>query len=197
MLIGVPLCRTVVLARRRVRLPPLMADDRLTPPFVRGHDHALGDSGPVLVVFGDYEDPESAAAHRAIMALRERWDGFIYAWRHLPIGELHPNANGAALLAEGAAAQDAFWAYHHVLLARQDALSVPDLLNYAGQIGLDVDAVDRGHPGRARRAAHPRRHRAAPSARARSRRPRCSSTGVRWEGDSDALEGALRAALAG
>ena len=72
------------------------------------------------------------------MALRERWDGFTYAWRHLPIGELHPSANGAALAAEGAAEQDAFWAYHHVLLARQDALSVPDLLNYAGQIGLEV-----------------------------------------------------------
>ena len=79
------------------------------------------------------------AAHRA--DLRERWDGFTYAWRHLPIGELHPNANGAALAAEGAAAQDAFWAYHHVLLARQDALSVPDLLNYAGQIGLEVSTL--------------------------------------------------------
>ena len=51
---------------------------------------------------------------------------------------MHPHANGAALAAEGAAAQEAFWAYHHVLLARQDALSVPDLLNYAGQIGLEV-----------------------------------------------------------
>ena len=112
--------------------------DRLTPPFVRGHDHALGSAGPVLVVFGDYEDPDSAACDRGVMALRERWDGFTYAWRHLPIGELHPNANGAALAAEGAAEQDAFWAYHHVLLARQDALSVPDLLNYAGQIGLQV-----------------------------------------------------------
>ena len=77
----------------------------------------------------------------AIVALRERWDGFTYAWRHLPIGELHPHANGAALAAEGAAAQDAFWAYHHVLLARQDALSVPDLLNYAGQIGLEVSTL--------------------------------------------------------
>jgi protein-disulfide isomerase len=111
----------------------------LTPPFVRGHDHAQGDldpDRPVVVLFGDYEDPASAAAHRAISEL-----DVIYVWRHLPIGELHPNANGAALAAEGAAAQDAFWAYHHVLLARQDALSVPDLLNYAGQIGLEVSTL--------------------------------------------------------
>src|SRR3954447_16576114 len=115
--------------------------DRLTPPFVAGHDHALGASGPVLVVFGDYEDPQSAACDRAVMELRARWDGVVYAGRQLPIGELHPAANGAALAAEGAAEQDAFWAYHHVLLARQDALSVPDLLNYAGQLGLQVSQL--------------------------------------------------------
>ena len=110
----------------------------LRPPFLRAADHALGEGGPALVVFGDYEDPDSAAADAAIKALRERWDGFTYAWRHLPLGEAHPHANGAALAAEGAAAQEAFWAYHHVLLARQDALTVPDLLAYAGSIGLDV-----------------------------------------------------------
>ena len=110
----------------------------LTPPFLREHDHARGSGGPELVAFGDYEDPESAQAWRVVEALRARWDGFTAAWRHLPIGELHPHANGAALAAEGAAAQDRFWDYHDVLLARQDALSVPDLLTYAGEIGLDV-----------------------------------------------------------
>jgi protein-disulfide isomerase len=105
---------------------------------VRGHDHARGEGGPVVVVFGDYQDPESAEAWRGIEGLLERWDGFTAAWRHLPIGELHQNANGAALAAEGAAAQGRFWDLHDVLLARQDALSVPDLLTYAGAIGIDV-----------------------------------------------------------
>ncbi len=106
----------------------------LTPPFVRGHDHALGDGPLVVLIFGDYEDPASAALFREA----EQLEGITLVWRHLPLGELHPRANGAALAAEGAAAQDAFWAYHHILLARQDQLTVPDLLNYAGQIGLDV-----------------------------------------------------------
>jgi protein-disulfide isomerase len=108
----------------------------LTPPFLRGHDRALGSGGPVVVMFGDYEDPDTAAAWRGVMGLGVDW--FTAAWRHLPIGELHPAANGAALAAEGAAAQDRFWDYHDVLLARQDALSVPELLTYAGEIGLDV-----------------------------------------------------------
>jgi protein-disulfide isomerase len=111
------------------------APDLLTPPFLRGHDHARGEGGPAVVVFGDYEDVESAQAWRGIVALEVE---LTAAWRHLPIGELHPSANGAALAAEGAAAQDRFWDFHDVLLERQEALSVPDLLTYAGSIGLDV-----------------------------------------------------------
>src|SRR5262245_9782694 len=107
----------------------------LSPPFLRGHDHTRGAGGPVVVVFGDYEDPDTAACWRGLEALSMHC---VLAWRHLPIGELHPWANGAALAAEGAAAQGKFWEYHDLLLARQDALSVPDLLTYAGSIGMDV-----------------------------------------------------------
>lgn len=170
----------------------------LTPPYVRSYDRHLGDEGPKLVLFGDYEDPDSAAAHRGITALRERWDGFVYAWRHLPMAEEHPHANGAALAAECAAAQDSFWAFHHVLLARQDALSVPDLLNYAAQIGLEVaklmeDMMDERHADRIVdniRSAVDSGVRHAPG---------IFIEGVRWEGgwEPEALEGALRAALAG
>src|SRR3954449_9400707 len=170
----------------------------LTPPFVRDYDHCQGAGGPVLVLFGDYEDPGSAAAHRAIEELRARWDGFTYAWRHLPIAELHPNANGAALAGECAADQDAFWAFHHVLLARQDALSVPDLLNYAGQIGLEVSTLmasmmDEQYAERVLddvRSAVDSGVKATPAA---------FIEGAPWEGgfEADALEGALRAALAG
>ena len=175
-----------------------MADELLTPPFIRGHDHALGDDGPALVLFGDYQDTESAAAHRSILELRERWDGFTYAWRHLPIGELHPQANGAALAAEGAAAQDAFWAFHHVLLSRQDSLSVPDLLNYAGQIGLEVSTLmeDMLEGRHAERVLDDVRSAVNSGALAT---PALFIENVRWEGgwEPDALEGALRAALAG
>ena len=175
-----------------------MAGDRLTPPFVRGHDHALGDGGPVVVMFGDYEDPASAEAHRAIEALRARWDGFTYAWRHLPIGELHAHANGAALAAEGAAAQNSFWAYHHVLLARQDALSVPDLLNHAGAIGLDVALLmDDMREGRhAERVLDDVRSAVDSGV---SATPALFVAGVPWEGgwEPERLEAALRAALAG
>ena len=170
----------------------------LTPPFVRSYDHHLGDEGPVLVLFGDYQDPETAAAHRAVTALRERWDGFTYAWRHLPMAEDHPHANGAALVAECAGAQDAFWALHHVLLARQDALSVPDLLNYAGQIGLDVTQMIAGVQEE-RDVQRVLDNVASAKASGTLETPSLFIEGVRWDGgwEPDALEGALRAALAG
>jgi protein-disulfide isomerase len=162
----------------------------LTPPFLRGHDHALGEAGPVVVVFGDYEDPDSADAWRAVEQLRARWDGFTAAWRHLPIGELHPNANGAALAAEGAAAQGRFWDYHAVLLARQDALSVADLLTYAGELGLDVSVLmDDMREGRhAERVLDDVRSAVASDALAT---PALFVEGVRL-GGWQALEGALR-----
>ena len=162
----------------------------LTPPFVRGYDHSRGEGEPVLVLFGDYEDPASAEAHRAIEALGP--GGFTYAWRHLPLAELHPNANGAALAAECAAAQDGFWAYHHVLLARQTALSVPDLLSYAGQIGLDVamlmeNMVDERYAQRVLDNV-----RSAVDSGARET-PAIFIDGERWEGgwEGDALRAAL------
>src|SRR4051812_42632762 len=173
-----------------------MADDRLTPPFMRGYDHAVGEGGPALVLFGDYEDADSAPAFRAVEALHERWDGFTYAWRHLPLGEHHPHANGAALAAEGAAAQDAFWAFHHILLARQDALTVPDLLAYAGSIGLDVAQLmdDMREARHVDRILDDIRSAVASGA---VTTPALFVAGERWEGELEALEGALRAALAG
>src|SRR3954471_21354365 len=170
----------------------------LTPPFVRDYDHSLGEGGPALVLFGDYQDPASAEAHRAIAGLLEHWPHFTYAWRHLPLGEQHEHANGAALAAECAAAQDSFWAYHHVLLARQDALSVPDLLNYAGQIGLQVstlmeDMLEGRHAERVLDDV-----RSAVDSGVKST-PAIFVESVRWRGgtEPDALEAALRAAMAG
>jgi protein-disulfide isomerase len=172
--------------------------DALTPPFLRGHDHSLGDGGPVLLAFGDYEDPDTAALQRAVTELRTRWDGFTFAFRHLPLGEHHPHANGAALAAEGAAAQDAFWPYHELLLARQEALGVADLLLYAGELGVDVELLmDDMREGR-----HAERVlddvRSAVSSGVKTT-PALFVAGVPYVGGFQAaeLEAALRAALAG
>ena len=76
-----------------------------------------------------------------------------YVWRHLPLTDVHPNAQLAAEAAEAAADQGAFWEMHDLLLANQGALRIRDLLGYAEQLGLDVERFDAGH--RARGGAPP------------------------------------------
>jgi protein-disulfide isomerase len=60
-----------------------------------------------------------------------------YVWRHLPLTDVHPNAQLAAEASEAAGRQGAFWKMHDLLFNHQDALSPADLIAYANQLGLD------------------------------------------------------------
>ena len=62
-----------------------------------------------------------------------------YVWRHLPLSDVHPNAERAPEASEAAAAQDAFWAMHDLLLEHQPALQPADLMRNAAQLELDVE----------------------------------------------------------
>jgi Na+/H+ antiporter NhaA len=105
-------------------------------------DHVRGpDDAPVtLVEYGDYQCSYCGQAEIVIRALLESFgDDLRYVWRHLPLNDVHPNAQAAAEAAEAAAAQGAFWAMHDRLLDHQDELSPRDLMHHAVEIGLDVD----------------------------------------------------------
>jgi protein-disulfide isomerase len=60
-------------------------------------------------------------------------------WRHLPLNDVHPNAQMAAEAAEAAAGQGAFWDMNDKLLRHQDELTPRDLGRYAEELGLDVE----------------------------------------------------------
>jgi protein-disulfide isomerase len=60
-------------------------------------------------------------------------------WRHLPLSDVHPEAQLAAQATEVAAQQGAFWEMHDLLFEHQDALRPADLVRYAGELGLDVE----------------------------------------------------------
>ena len=61
-----------------------------------------------------------------------------YAWRHLPLNDVHPHAQLAAEAAEAAALQDKFWEMHDQLLSHQGELTAKHLVGYASDVGLDV-----------------------------------------------------------
>jgi Na+/H+ antiporter NhaA len=106
----------------------------------RDHIRGSEDAPVTLLEYGDYECPYCGQAE---MVVRELLDSFgtelRYVWRHLPLNDVHPNAQMAAEAAEAAAAQGAFWEFHDKLLAHQDELMPPDLGRHAEQVGLDVD----------------------------------------------------------
>jgi Na+/H+ antiporter NhaA len=114
-------------------------------------DHIRGsDAATVtLVEYGDYECPYCGQAEVVVRALLDEFgDELRYVWRHLPLSDVHPNAQMAAEAAEAAAAQGSFWEMHDRLLVNQDALTGRELVQHAQAIGLDVprfmDGVHRG-----------------------------------------------------
>jgi Na+/H+ antiporter NhaA len=129
-------------AKRRARALVGDADTivDLVPEVEAKHDRTRGpdDASVTVVEYGDFECPYCGRAEDAVRELLADTD-LRYVWRHLPLTEVHPNAQLAAEAAEAAAAQGAFWEMHDLLLAHQDRLRAVDLVEYAGELGLDQD----------------------------------------------------------
>jgi protein-disulfide isomerase len=107
-------------------------------------DHVLGDpDAPVtLLEYGDYECPYCAAAAPVLRRVVEESGGRArLLFRNFPIADRHPYALTAALAAEAAGAQGAFWPMHELIFTRQDRLDDAALRAYAEELGLDGSRV--------------------------------------------------------
>jgi Na+/H+ antiporter NhaA len=105
-------------------------------------DHIRGpDTAPVTVVeYGDFQCPYCGQAEQVIRELLSSQGSDVrYVWRHLPLNDVHPNAQVAAEASEAAGAQGKFWDMYDTLLSHQDDLSLKDLAAHAEQLGLDRD----------------------------------------------------------
>ncbi|MGH3471262.1 MAG: Na+/H+ antiporter NhaA [Nocardioidaceae bacterium] len=111
----------------------------LVQPVDPTRDHIRGPAtaSVTVVEYGDFQCPYCGQAEPVVRDLLSD-DDLRYVWRHLPLTDVHPQAELAAEAAEAAAGQGAFWAMHDVLLAHQDRLRVTDLMTYAEGLGLDV-----------------------------------------------------------
>ena len=108
-------------------MPPIGPDDHVRGP---------GDARTVIV-YGDYECPFCAALEVRLRALPLRM-----AFRHFPVRSSHPRAQAAALAAEAAAVQGAFWPMHDALFDDQGRLEDPHLWERADRLGLDLRRFD-------------------------------------------------------
>jgi Na+/H+ antiporter NhaA/protein-disulfide isomerase len=139
------LFRGTALLPARLQIRALLGTSRalidLGAPVDPARDHIRGPArAPVTIVeYGDFECPYCGQAEPVVRELLAGHGDVRYVWRHLPLTDVHPHAELAAEAAEAAADQGAFWAMHDLLLRRQDALLLPDLLRYAAETGLDTE----------------------------------------------------------
>jgi len=106
----------------------------------RDHIRGAEDAPVTLVEYGDYQCPYCGQAEIVVRELLLSFgDDLRYVWRHLPLNDVHPDAELAAEAAEAAGAQGAYWEMHDRLLDHQDELTPDDLGSHAEALGLDVN----------------------------------------------------------
>ena len=118
----------------RSRPDPVLHPDEATDHF----------RGPVsaqvtLIEYGDFECPSCLQAYGAVNIMRGHFgDQLRFVFRHFPLREIHPHAELAAEAAEAAGAQGKFWPMYDLLFKHSQHLKDKHLLDYAGQVGLDI-----------------------------------------------------------
>jgi Na+/H+ antiporter NhaA len=139
------LFRATALLPRRLKIRALLGSpDTLVDLYIdvdpeRDHIRGPVDAPVTVVEYGDFECPYCGMAEPVVRELLRDFGDVRYVWRNLPLNDVHPNAQLAAEAAETAADQGAFWEMHDLLFAHQDALRPDDLIDYAEQLGLDVE----------------------------------------------------------
>jgi Na+:H+ antiporter, NhaA family len=122
---------------------PVVLLDRPVDP---DRDHIRGpvDAPLELVEYGDFQCPFCGRATGTVEAVLRRFgDDLRYVFRHLPLADVHPQAELAAEAAEAAGAQGAFWEMHDRLFSNQDRLDPTDLFEHAAALGLDLERFAR------------------------------------------------------
>ncbi len=108
-----------------------------------GNNPSIGpENAPVtLIEFSDYECPYcrewQAETYPQLMSAYQGKIRFVY--RDFPLTGLHANASPAAEAADCAGEQGKYWPFHDKLFGGELALGPDAYLQYAADLGLDID----------------------------------------------------------
>jgi protein-disulfide isomerase len=168
---------------------------------IRSTDHTRGNDNAriTLIEYADFECPYCARAHQSLTALLPKYGEDVrLVYRHMPLNDMHPDAQMAAEAAEAAGADGKFWEMHDALFDGQGDLSDEAIIAMAARISFDKDklqdAIDSGtYTERVASDAATGRQAGA------HRTPTFFINGVQFDGDSDeaSLDRAISAALKG
>jgi Na+/H+ antiporter NhaA len=115
------LFRATALLPRRLRIRSLLGTSEALVDLYgdvdpeRDHFRGPVDAPVTVVEYGDFECPYCGRAEPVVRELLQEFGDVRYVWRHLPLSDVHPNAQLAAEAAEAAAAQGAFCGVHDLL----------------------------------------------------------------------------------
>src|SRR5262245_37263467 len=120
----------------------------------RATSNGLASKGVVTIdEYGDYQCPPCGGLHPILKTLKREYGNRIQInFHHLPLTSLHPHALEAAYAAAAAGLQGKFWEMHNLLYDNQSVWTSvgdfrPFLIDYAGQIGLDIPRFTRDMNG--------------------------------------------------
>jgi protein-disulfide isomerase len=128
--------------------------DTSADPFAgnraRAHLEGNPSKGPAdarvtLVEFSDFQCPHCRQLYEAMKTLGPRYPQIRIVFKDLPIAQIHPWAETAALGGRCAYMQspDTFWKIHDALFENQEFISAANiwerLIDFAGQAGLEKD----------------------------------------------------------
>ncbi|BDI34105.1 hypothetical protein CCAX7_61560 [Capsulimonas corticalis] len=114
---------------------------------ISDRDHSQGPTEAVvtLLEYGDYADPKCADAQPRIRSYQARMGCRLrFVFRHFPTPGLRAHAAEAA---EAAGRQGRFWEMHDTLFEHQSALGSGHIVEYARDLGLDMDQFLRDMTG--------------------------------------------------
>jgi len=141
--------RRLVGAQQLTELVRLIADElKIAPPsnVMTGDSRVKpalrlgGDEAPVTITwYADLDSPLSAQAEELVLsAFREHSADVQVAFRNRPLA-MYPGSEMVHEAAMAAAAQGKFWEMERLLVARRAPAVRADLLQYAAQVGLNVE----------------------------------------------------------
>jgi len=106
---------------------------------VRGDE----DAKLTIVEFSDFQCPFCRRVNPTLAKILEEYgDKVKIVFKHLPLS-IHPKAPAAHAAAEAAHRQGKFWPMHDRIFADQAAMSPEKYLEYAQELGLDMERFQR------------------------------------------------------
>ncbi|MFH1836384.1 MAG: thioredoxin domain-containing protein [Methanobacteriota archaeon] len=110
-----------------------------TGSFEPGDTGTTESSSLVLIEeYSDFQCPYCSRVIPTINQIKQEYGGDVeIVFKHYPL-PFHSDAKIAAEASECARDQGKFWEYHDLLFANQGKLKIPNLKDYASELGLDT-----------------------------------------------------------